>query len=223
MTSPLLELESVSRTFGTDPPVCAVKTVTFSIDPGEFVAIVGPSGSGKSTLLSIMGFLDQPSAGTYRFDGVDTETMSEPDRCRIRADRIGFVFQAFHLLEHRSIEENVELGEIYRSGSHEGRSARVQQVLTQVGLGHRIGFLPSTLSGGERQRVAIARAVIGRPALILCDEPTGNLDSETATGVLELLVGLRAADRTVIVITHDPTVASQADRQIRLLDGAVIE
>lgn len=222
MTSPVVELASVGRVFGPTPPVHALTDVSLRIDHGEFIAVVGPSGSGKSTLLSLLGLLDSPTSGTYTLDGTDTSTLSERDLCHTRASRLGFVFQSFHLLEHRSIEENVEIGEIYRRSERRQRRARCLDALDQVGLTHRIGFTPSTLSGGERQRVAIARALVREPTLLLCDEPTGNLDSATSETVLELLEALRSPDLTIVIITHDPTIAKRVDRQVQLLDGRVV-
>lgn len=222
MNGQVVELTDIRRTFGTVPPVHALQGVTLQIEHGEFVAVVGPSGSGKSTLLSILGLLDTPTAGTYRLDGVEVSQFTEKELSTARAIRIGFVFQAFHLLEHRSIEENVEVGEIYRPSDRRRRRERSVAVLERVGLGHRIGFRPSLLSGGERQRVAIARAMMGNPTLLLCDEPTGNLDSQTTEDVLELLASLRSGQLTIVVITHNPALAARADRIIGLLDGRVV-
>ena len=222
MSAPVVELVSVGRTFGTTPEVRALTDVSVRIDHGEFLAVVGPSGSGKSTLLSILGLLDTPTAGTYLLDGANTSSFSEAEACAARASQIGFVFQLFHLLEHRSIEENVEVGEVYRPRSRRGRRDRALAALEQVGLSQRIGFTPSLLSGGERQRVAIARALVGEPSLLLCDEPTGNLDSRTADDVLRLLTSLRTPHLTIVMITHNPVIAALADRRIELLDGSIL-
>ena len=191
--------------------------------PNDYVAIIGPSGSGKSTLLHILGLLDQASDGVYRLDGIDTRELSEADRAGLRSSRLGFVFQSFHLLAHRSVVENVMLAEVYRPGSKRGRKDRAVEQLQRVGLGHRLKAYPTTLSGGERQRVAIARALVGQPSLLLADEPTGNLDSVTSASILDLFDTLHDAGITLAVITHDDDVARRALRQIRINDGHLTE
>lgn len=216
MTGQLIDMRSVSRLFGDTP---ALRDVTFAVEHGEFVAIVGPSGSGKSTLLNVVGLLDHPTSGTYLLDGIDVSAAGDKARCHLRASKIGFVFQSFHLLDHRSIEENVAVGEVYRSHQRSGRRERALAALDAVGLSHRAGFPARVLSGGERQRVAIARAIVGEPSLLLCDEPTGNLDSTTAGRVLDLLGSLRSENLTIIMITHDQEVAAKSDRVVRILDG----
>ncbi|MFI0367620.1 ABC transporter ATP-binding protein [Actinomadura sp. 1N219] len=202
------------------------------IERGELVAIVGPSGSGKSTLLNLLGLLDRPSSGAYRLDGVDVAPLSEAERTALRGQRIGFAFQAFHLLPYRSAVENVMLAQLYAPGRRSGRRSKgqragrreaAQAALRRVGLGHRMDALPSRLSGGERQRVAIARALVNEPSLLLCDEPTGNLDSETSATVLELLEALHRSGQTVVVITHDAEVARRAERIVTIRDGRLGE
>lgn len=187
------------------------------------VSIVGPSGSGKSTLLNLLGLLDVPSTGEYRLRGVETTRMPEGVRADVRGAWIGFVFQAFHLLAHRTAAENVALGLLY-SGRKEGDQLRLsRQVLERVGLGHRADALPTQLSGGERQRVAIARALVHEPSLLLCDEPTGNLDQATAHEVLELVGEVNEGGQTVLIITHDPLVAARSERILTMRDGFLSE
>ena len=220
---PVVELDRLARVFPTEPPVHALRQVDLTVHNGDYVAVVGASGSGKSTLLNVLGLLDRPTDGRYLLDGIDTAMLSDSERAGERGRRIGFVFQSFHLLSHRSVEENVMLGEIYRGESRSGRFERAVAALRQVGLGHRIGFLPTRLSGGERQRVAIARAIVGTPSLLLCDEPTGNLDSENTASVLDLFDELGRRGLTILVITHDSTVADRARRVVRMLDGNLSE
>ena len=223
MTTPVVELRGVSRTFDRDPPVHALRSVDLTIWPGEWLAIVGPSGSGKSTLLNVLGLLDRQTAGTYRLDGVDVKDFDDLARAGVRGRRIGFVFQAFHLLPHRSVLENVMLAELYVGAPRKGRRDRALEALERVGLGDRADFLPTRLSGGQRQRAAIARALMAEPSLLLCDEPTGNLDSKSAANVLGILGELARGGLTLIVITHDENVAAQADRRVRIIDGELVE
>ncbi len=218
---PVVDLEGVTRVFEGTPPVEALKATDLVINRGDYLAIVGPSGSGKSTMLHLLGLLDSPTAGTYRLDGIDTSDLSEKERAGVRSARIGFVFQSFHLLGHRSNVENVMLAEIYRPGSRQGRRERAIAALEQVGLGHRLDAFPTTLSGGERQRVAVARALVGEPSLLLADEPTGNLDSHTSAQILDLFDHLHAAGLTLAVITHDDDVSERAARRVRIRDGVV--
>ena len=216
----VLELRGVARTYPGPPPVTALRPTQLTVRAGEHVAIIGPSGSGKSTLLNLLGLLDRPTEGRLLVDGIDTATLNERDRTALRGRRIGFVFQAFHLMPHRTTVENVMLAQLYtdRRRKAERRADSVNALIT-VGLGHRLTALPSTLSGGERQRVAIARALVNRPALLLADEPTGNLDSQTADIVLDLLEGLVRDGLTLLVITHDPAVAARAQRTVAIRDG----
>jgi ABC-type lipoprotein export system ATPase subunit len=220
---PVVQLAGLSRTFGTDPPVYALRSVDLTISPGEWVTIVGPSGSGKSTLLNVLGLLDRQTAGTYHFEGVDVDDLDDLDRAGLRGQRIGFVFQSFHLLPHRSVLENVMLAELYVGAPRRGRRDRAFDALARVGLTDRADFLPTRLSGGQQQRAAIARALMGEPSLLLCDEPTGNLDSQNAEAVLDVFEELSQDSLTLAVITHDAHVASRAHRQVRILDGVLSE
>lgn len=220
---PLLELIDVSKVFPTIPPVHALSAVNLRIMAGEYVAIVGQSGSGKSTLLNVLGCLDRHSSGQYLFDGIDTVELSDAQRAALRGSRIGFVFQAFHLLAHRTVLENVMLGELYLATPRSQRRRRALDALAQVDMTHRVSFLPTRLSGGERQRVAIARALMGDPDVLLCDEPTGNLDTHNTGLMLDLLDALVARGITVLVITHENFVAERSDRRVRIEDGVVSE
>lgn len=216
---PVIELVGVSRTYAGDPPVCALRAVDLTIGPGEWVAIVGPSGSGKSTLLNVVGLLDRQTSGAYRLGGIVVGALDDDARTFLRGQRIGFVFQAFHLLAHRSVLENVMLAELYCGAPRQGRRERAEAALARVGLADRAGFVPTRLSGGEKQRAAIARAAVGEPRLLLCDEPTGNLDSRNADGVLDLFEELSGDGLTLAMITHDDYVARRAHRQVRIVDG----
>lgn len=220
---PLLELIDVSKVFPTIPPVHALSAVNLRIMAGEYVAIVGQSGSGKSTLLNVLGCLDRHNSGQYLFDGIDTVELSDAQRAALRGSRIGFVFQAFHLLAHRTVLENVMLGELYLATPRSQRRRRALDALAQVDMTHRVSFLPTRLSGGERQRVAIARALMGDPDVLLCDEPTGNLDTHNTGLMLDLLDALVARGITVLVITHENFVAERSDRRVRIEDGVVTE
>ena len=220
---PVVELHGISRTYGSDPPVHALQGVDLTILQGDWVAIVGPSGSGKSTLLNVLGCLDRPTSGTFRIDGIDAAALSEDERASLRARSIGFVFQTFHLLGHRTALENVMLADIYAAGERYDREARAQAALEKVGIGHRRDHLPTKMSGGEQQRVAIARALLGSPRLLLCDEPTGNLDTANTESVLRLFEELAGEGLTFVVITHDEDVAEHARRVVRIVDGRLTE
>ena len=221
--SAVVEFAGVSRTFGNDPPVHALRDVDLSILQGEWLSIVGPSGSGKSTLLNLIGLLDQPTSGTYLFNGVDVAGLDDLARAALRGRSIGFVFQAFHLLRHRTVLENVMLAEVYTGAPRRGRVHRGREVLDRVGLADRATFRPTQLSGGQQQRAAIARALMGQPSLLLCDEPTGNLDTDNAESVLVLFEELGRSGLTVAVITHDEGVARRGSRSVRIVDGRLGE
>ena len=218
----VLELDAVTKIYGEQPPVAALRGVSFSVQRGEVVAIVGPSGSGKSTLLHIMGTLERPTGGVIRIGGVDAAQLDDRELSKLRAQQIGFVFQQFFLAEHATVRENVADGLLYAGAPAAERYARADEALERVGLSHRATFKPTKLSGGERQRVAIARALVGQPAIVLADEPTGNLDSTTGASIMALIRELNAAGATILMITHDAGLADQLPRQIRVLDGRVV-
>lgn len=217
----LLELVGAGLRYPGDPPVEALKPCNLRVDRGEYVAVVGTSGSGKSTLLNVLGLLDRPTEGTYVFDGSDTGRLRDGAITELRSQKIGFIFQSFHLMPQRSAAENVELALLYSGARRRDRSARAADVLSRVGMGHRLHALPWKLSGGERQRVAIARALAVDPHLLLCDEPTGNLDSANTEVVLETIESLRVDGVTVVMITHDEAVAARADRLLHMRDGVL--
>jgi putative ABC transport system ATP-binding protein len=218
----VLELDGVTKVYGEEPPVLALRGVSFSVRRGELLAIVGPSGSGKSTLLHVIGTLERPSSGVVRISGIDAAARSDRELSLLRAREIGFVFQQFFLAEHATVRENVADGLLYAGGSRSERYARADEALERVGLAHRATFKPTKISGGERQRVAIARALVGRPAIVLADEPTGNLDSATGASIMALIRELNAEGATIIMITHDAGLADQLPRRIRVLDGEVV-
>ncbi|MEO3808635.1 ABC transporter ATP-binding protein [Sphaerisporangium sp. B11E5] len=218
----VLQLEHVWKIYPGATPVKALNDVSFTIRRGELVAIVGPSGSGKSTLLHVMGTLDRPSQGSVRIVESDVARMSDRELAELRASRIGFVFQQFFLAEYNSALENVADGLLYSGISRSARREAAAEALTKVGLAHRMDHRPGQLSGGERQRVAIARALIGSPDIVLADEPTGNLDSNSAAAIFALLRDLHNGGATIIVITHDRDLAARLPRRIEVLDGRVV-
>ncbi|MFC7530718.1 ABC transporter ATP-binding protein [Actinoplanes sp. GCM10030250] len=218
----VLHLDRVGRVHPGPPAVTALHDATLVVERGDYLAVVGPSGSGKSTLLNLLGLLDRPTSGVYRLDGIDVAGLSERDRTALRGGRIGFVFQSFHLLAHRTAVENVMLAQVYNGAPRRDRRRLALTALGRVGVGHRAFAMPTTMSGGERQRVAIARALVNEPAILLCDEPTGNLDSATSQRLMELFDELHAAGLTIVVITHDAAVAGRARRLVRIVDGTLI-
>lgn len=222
-TAPLVELRDVTRSFPGPPEVQALKGVNLQIGAGDYLSIVGPSGSGKSTMLNILGLLDRPSVGEYRISGALTSALTDDERAAVRARFLGFVFQSFHLMPHRTVLDNVLMPMLYSGVPRAERVDRARTALEKVGLGHRISFLPSHLSGGERQRVAVARAVVSSPRLLLADEPTGNLDARTSGDVMELFEDLNADGLAVVIITHDRDVAERARRRVHIADGRLRE
>jgi putative ABC transport system ATP-binding protein len=218
----VLELDRVTKVYGDDPPVPALRDASFAVRQGELVGIVGPSGSGKTTLLHVIGTLERPTSGVIRIGGVDAAQLDDRAVSRLRAQEIGFVFQQFFLAEHATVRDNVADGLLYAGVAATERSRRADEALERVGLTHRSTFKPTKLSGGERQRVAIARALVGSPAIVLADEPTGNLDSTNGASIMALLRELNAAGATIVMITHDAGLAEQLPRQIRMLDGQIV-
>ena len=221
--APVVELRGISRTYGSDPPVEALRGVDLTVQRGDAIAIVGPSGSGKSTLLNIVGCLDRPTQGVYLLEGNDTAALGEGELAALRGRMIGFVFQTFNLLAHRTVAENVMLAEVYIGLPREGRRERAIAALERVGIEGRADFLPGKLSGGQQQRVAVARALIGSPSLLLCDEPTGNLDTTNSATVLALFEELVDDGMTMLLITHDDSVAERMPRRTSITDGQLTE
>ncbi len=218
----LIQLDQVTKTYDSgENAVQALRGVDVAIGRGEFVSIIGPSGSGKSTLMHILGCLDTPSSGKYWLDGADVAEMSARSLARVRNQKIGFVFQTFNLLPRATILKNVELPLLYAGLGGEDRRASALEALKRVGLDNRARHRPNELSGGQRQRVAIARALVNNPSLILADEPTGNLDTKTGSDIVRIFEDLAAADETIVLVTHDPSIAARTQRQITIVDGEI--
>jgi putative ABC transport system ATP-binding protein len=221
-TSPLIELSRVTKVYGEgEGEVRALRGIDLRIDSGEFVAVMGPSGSGKSTCMNILGCLDTPSAGQYRFLGAPVGTMSADQRALLRRNHLGFVFQGFNLLSRTTALENVELPLVYRGLPAAERHARARKALQEVGLGDRESHVPSQLSGGQQQRVAIARAIVSEPRLLFADEPTGNLDTATSVEIMRLLTRLNERGITIVMVTHEPDIAAWTRRLVRFRDGLI--
>jgi putative ABC transport system ATP-binding protein len=219
----VIDLNNVTKTYASgELSVQALRGVTFSIQPGEYVAIMGPSGSGKSTLMNLLGALDRPTTGTYKLDGTDIATLNDNELAGIRLKKLGFIFQGFNLLARTSATKNVALPLFYAGLSPRARNEAAIARLTEVGLADRLTHKPSELSGGQQQRVAIARALVNDPAVLLADEPTGNLDTQTSEEIMALFESLNAAGRTIIMVTHDEDIAHHAKRIVRVRDGLVV-
>ena len=220
--APVLDVDDVTKSYAGEPPVQALRGVNLTIGPGELVGIVGPSGSGKTTLLQLLGTLDRPTSGRVRITGLDVATMADDDVAYLRATRIGFIFQQFFLAEHATVVDNVADGLLYAGIALKQRRRRALDALDLVGLADRPHARPTQLSGGQRQRVAIARALVGEPAIVLADEPTGNLDQATGQSIMGLIERLHQAGSTIMVITHDHAVAARLPRKVEILDGQIV-
>ena len=219
----MIALSNVHRLYRSDEiETTALMSIDLTITRGEFVAIMGPSGCGKSTLLNILGTIDRPSSGSYMFDTTDLTSLPEAALAAFRRDHLGYVFQSFNLIDDLTIEENIELGLVYRKVARAARRARVEAAMARVGIPHPASHYPSQLSGGQQQRAAIARAIVGEPQLILADEPTGNLDTENGAQVMAILSALNAEGATIVMVTHSPSQADVARRRIDMLDGRVV-
>jgi len=223
-TKPLIELQGITKVFYTDEvETHALSGITLNIDEGEYVSIAGPSGCGKSTLLSILGLLDTPSDGSYTLNGQAVAGINFSDRARIRNREVGFIFQSFNLIGDLTVFENLELPLTYRGMPKSERTERVQAALERVGMAHRIKHYPSQLSGGQQQRAAVARALVGKPSILLADEPTGNLDSKNGEAVMDLLKELHQDGATICMVTHDDRFSRYAERTVHLFDGKVVD
>jgi putative ABC transport system ATP-binding protein len=218
----MIEISGIQRTFILgDSAVHALENINLHIDPGEYLSVMGPSGSGKSTLLNMLGLLDRPDEGRYFLNGVDTQSLDENERARLRREQIGFVFQSYHLIPRLSARENVEMPLMLAGIPAKKRRSSVDDILEKLGIAHRAHHLPNQLSGGERQRVAIGRSIIMQPAIILADEPTGNLDSRSGAEVTEILESLNRDGITLLIVTHDNSMGERARRRVRMIDGTI--
>ena len=219
----MLTLSDVHRLYRSDEvETTALRNIDLQIEAGEFVAVMGPSGCGKSTLLNILGTIDRPTSGRYRFKDQEVADLNEARLAQLRRENLGFVFQSFNLIDELTIAENVELGLVYRKWAGKDRRARVEAAMDRVGVAHRARHYPNQLSGGQQQRAAIARAIVGRPSLILADEPTGNLDTDNGAQVMDILQALNAEGATIVMVTHSPSHADLARRRIDMLDGRIV-
>lgn len=219
----VVDLDRIVRIHRGPPPVTVLRECRLVVEEGDFVTVVGPSGSGKSTLLNIIGLLDRPTSGRYRLRGQDVSLLTEKERAMVRGRQIGFVFQSFQLMERRTCLENVMVADLYTGASARESRRIAGDALDAVGMGDRAASLPVELSGGERQRVAIARALMGSPSVLLCDEPTGNLDSRNSSAILDLFLALNSEGSTIVLITHDTDVARRGNRRVSMLDGVLSE
>lgn len=224
MTQPMLSMRDLSRVYRTDMvETTALNSVDLDIHQGEFVAVMGPSGCGKSTLLNVIGMLDSPSSGSYRFGDIEVAGLPESKLAETRKTHLGFIFQSFNLIDELSVAENVELALLYHDMSAATRKAKVEAVMDRVGIAHRARHRPSQLSGGQQQRVAVARALVAEPKLILADEPTGNLDTQHGEEVMKMLQTLNAEGSTIVMVTHSPSHADYASRVVNMLDGRILQ
>lgn len=220
--NPIIQTQALTKVYGSNgAAVHALRGIDFSVEKGEFVALIGPSGSGKSTLMAILGCLDLPTAGTYTLDGRQVQGLAGGELARIRNEKVGFIFQSYNLLPKASIARNVELPMLYAGVGRKERRERALALLEKVGIADKADKLPATLSGGQKQRVAVARALANEPALLLADEPTGALDSKTGAEVLELFHELHRQGNTILLVTHDPSIAAQAERRVEIRDGLI--
>ena len=219
----MITLANINRLYRSeDVETTALREIELQVDSGEFVAVMGPSGSGKSTLLNILGLIDKPTSGRHILVDQEVSDMNEADRAKVRRSHLGFIFQSFNLIDELTIAENIELGLVYRGESAQGRKARVTEAMDRVGIGHRARHYPHQLSGGQQQRAAIARAIVGKPSLLLADEPTGNLDTANGAQVMDILKSLNDEGSTIVMVTHSPSQADQAKRVVNMLDGRVV-
>ena len=220
----MITLADIHRLYRSEEvETTALRDIELDVDEGEFVAVMGPSGSGKSTLLNILGLIDKPTSGRHIFLEQEVGDMNEAERAKVRRANLGFIFQSFNLIDELTVEENIELGLVYRGGVANGsRKQRVTEAMDRVGIGHRAKHYPHQLSGGQQQRAAIARAIVGKPSLLLADEPTGNLDTANGAQVMDILKSLNDEGATIIMVTHSPSQADQAKRVVNMLDGRIV-